>query len=201
MSVLVVATANVQETLGAAAAHRTLETVLERIRAMVEAGVVRRVRQTLLSTKLAHGALAHVHVNWLSPTKIRQMVIGGTRRTLVWDDLNPQQRLSVHDRGVDLTQQSVDAVDRTATTVSYRLGDTWAPALPETEALAGMVAEFAASIRERRAPLTDGEAALRVVSVLAAAGRSLAAGGATVDAGLRPAVPRQDRSETLAVAR
>ena len=46
--------------------------------------------------------MAHVHVNWLSPTKIRQMVIGGTKRTLVWDDLNPQQRLSVYDRGVDI---------------------------------------------------------------------------------------------------
>src|SRR3546814_18862249 len=44
---------------------------------------------------LARGAIAHVHVNWLSPTKIRQMVIGGTKRTLVWDDLNPQQRVSV----------------------------------------------------------------------------------------------------------
>ena len=50
---------------------------------------------------LPGGAIAHVHVNWLSPTKIRQMVIGGSRRTLVWDDLNPQQRLAIYDRGVD----------------------------------------------------------------------------------------------------
>jgi predicted dehydrogenase len=135
-----------------------------------------------LTLPLPGGAMAHVHVNWLSPTKIRQMVIGGTRRTLVWDDVNPQQRLSVYDRGVDLTQQSVDAVDRTATTVSYRLGDTWAPALPETEALAAMVTEFAASIRESRPPLTDGAAALRVVSVLEATARSLAAQGALVAA-------------------
>lgn len=135
-----------------------------------------------LTLPLPGGAMAHVHVNWLSPTKIRQMVIGGTRRTLVWDDVNPQQRLSVYDRGVDLNQQSVDAVDRTATTVSYRLGDTWAPALPETEALAAMVTEYAASIREQRAPRTDGAAALRVVSVLEAASRSLASGGMLMSA-------------------
>ena len=55
-----------------------------------------------LSMPLASGAIAHVTVNWLSPTKIRQMVIGGSKRTLVWDDLNPQQRISIHDRGVDL---------------------------------------------------------------------------------------------------
>ncbi|MBO1739131.1 Gfo/Idh/MocA family protein [Leifsonia sp. TF02-11] len=129
---------------------------------------------------LANGAMAHVHVNWLSPTKIRQMVIGGTKRTLVWDDLNPQQRISVYDRGVDLSLQAVDGVERTAATVSYRLGDTWSPALPEREALGQMAAEFAESIRERRAPRTDGTAGLRVLSVLEAASRSLAGNGAVV---------------------
>jgi predicted dehydrogenase len=127
---------------------------------------------------LANGAIAHVHVNWLSPTKIRQMVIGGTKRTLVWDDLNPQQRLSVYDRGVDLGLQALDGAERNAATVSYRLGDTWSPALPEREALGGMAAEFAASIREQRSPRTDGAAGLRVLSVLEAASRSLEDAGA-----------------------
>jgi predicted dehydrogenase len=134
-----------------------------------------------LSLPLAGGAIAHVHVNWLSPTKIRQMVVGGSKRTLVWDDLNPQQRLSVYDRGVDLVQQSVDSVDRRAASVSYRLGDTWAPALPEREALGQMVAEFAAAVREGRPPATDGDAGLRVLSVLEAAGASLRARGALVE--------------------
>jgi len=130
-----------------------------------------------LTIPLPKGAIVHVHVNWLSPTKIRQVVIGGTTRTLVWDDLNPQQRLSIYDRGVDLTQQSVDGLDAAASAVSYRLGDTWSPALPEREALGAMVAEFAASIREQRAPRTDGEAGIRVLHVLEAASRSLAAQG------------------------
>ncbi len=131
-----------------------------------------------LSLPLEGGAMAHVHVNWLSPTKIRQMVVGGTKRTLVWDDLNPQQRLSVYDRGVDLTQQSTNAADRAAATVSYRLGDTWSPALPEREALSAMATEFADSITSSRAPRTDGRAGLRVLSVLEAATRSLATAGA-----------------------
>jgi predicted dehydrogenase len=119
-----------------------------------------------------------MHVNWLSPTKIRQMIIGGTKRTLVWDDLNPQQRVSVYDRGVDLSLTAVGGADRTASAISYRLGDTWSPALPETEALSSMVAEFADSIRSLRAPRTDGPAAMRVLSVLEAATRSLGDGGA-----------------------
>ncbi|TIC83224.1 Gfo/Idh/MocA family oxidoreductase [Nocardioides sp. GY 10113] len=145
-----------------------------------------------LSLPLGDGVMAHVHVNWLSPTKIRQMVIGGSERTLVWDDLNPQQRLSVYDRGVDLTQQAVDSIDRAGATVSYRLGDTWAPALPEREALASMVAEFAGSIRERRAPLTDGEAGLRVLGVLRACDRSRAAGGTLVSVAAPDPAPLEE---------
>ncbi|HYI33583.1 MAG TPA: Gfo/Idh/MocA family oxidoreductase [Glaciibacter sp.] len=135
-----------------------------------------------LSLPLQHGAMAHVHVNWLSPTKVRHMIIGGTRRTLVWDDLNPQQRLSIYDRGVDLSLalQQLDGADRADAAISYRLGDTWSPALPEREALGAMVTEFAASIREKRAPMTDGEAGLRVLGILEAARTSLARSGAAV---------------------
>jgi predicted dehydrogenase len=131
-----------------------------------------------LTIPLAAGAIAHVHVNWLSPIKIRQMVIGGTKQTLVWDDLNPQQRVSVYDRGVDLHSQSLQGADRTAATISYRLGDTWSPALPEHEALSAMATEFAHSIRQGIPSRTDGRAGMRVLSVLEAAARSLADSGA-----------------------
>lgn len=132
-----------------------------------------------LSFDLPLGGMAHIHVNWLSPTKIRQMVVGGTKRTLVWDDLNPQQRLSVYDRGVQLPPRpSRRAADRKAAAISYRLGDTWSPALPEREALGQMVAEFAAAVREGRPSATSGESALRVLGVLDASTRSLQRGGA-----------------------
>ncbi|WP_168626114.1 Gfo/Idh/MocA family oxidoreductase [Cryobacterium sp. BB307] len=133
-----------------------------------------------LTIPFGKGAIAHVHVNWLSPTKIRNMVIGGTKRTLVWDDLNPQQRLSIYDRGVDIERQSAGTAERTAATVSYRLGDTWSPALPEGEALSLMAAEFGGAIREGRPPLTDGYSGMRVLSVLDAAAVSLRAAGAAV---------------------
>lgn len=133
-----------------------------------------------LTLPLTSGAIAHVHVNWLSPTKIRQMVIGGTKRTLVWDDLNPQQRLSVYDRGVELGKQSAGRSDRRDANISYRLGDTWSPALPEREALSTMAAEFASSIRSGQPSRTDGEAGRRVLAVLEAATRSLAQAGSAV---------------------
>lgn len=131
-----------------------------------------------LTMPLTSGGIAHINVNWLSPTKIRQMVVGGSRRTLVWDDLNPQQRIAIHDRGVDLGTQAADAERRASVTVSYRMGDITVPALPETEALAGMAAEFAAAIDEDRAPRTDGRAGLRVLSVLEAVTASLRSGTA-----------------------
>jgi predicted dehydrogenase len=135
-----------------------------------------------LTLRLTTGAIAHVHVNWLSPVKIRTMVIGGSLRTVVWDDMNPTQRLALYDRGVDREAlEDLDQDDRKQVRISYRTGDMVAPALREQEALRAMMSEFAASILEQRAPATDGRAGLRVMGVLAAAERSLAKDGIFVD--------------------
>jgi predicted dehydrogenase len=134
-----------------------------------------------LSLWLSNGALAHVHVNWLSPTKIRTAVFGGSRRIIVWDDTNPAARLAVHDRGVDTLQAgSVPQAERRQALVSYRTGDTLIPALPEREALMSVMAEFGAAISENRAPLTDAQAGLRVLRMLEAASRSVDSGGARI---------------------
>jgi predicted dehydrogenase len=137
-----------------------------------------------LSIGLSNGSLAHVHVNWLSPTKVRTMLVGGSRRTIVWDDLNPSQRVCVYDRGVDLTHpESLDADARRQALISYRMGDIVVPALPEQEALRAVMAEFSGAIAEERAPLTDGRHGLRVLGLLEAASRSLELDGALVDVG------------------
>ncbi|TCO62685.1 Gfo/Idh/MocA family protein [Actinocrispum wychmicini] len=127
-----------------------------------------------ISVRLSNDAIAHAHVNWLSPTKIRSTIIGGSRRTAVWNDLDPTQPLAVYDRGVDWSD---DPVQRQ---VSYRVGDMVAPALPTGEALRGVMAEFAGAITEKRVPLTDGRSGLRVLAQLEAASASLAAGGVFV---------------------
>jgi predicted dehydrogenase len=134
-----------------------------------------------LTLQLPRGAIAHVHVNWLSPIKVRTTTLGCSNRTLVWDDLNPSQRIAVYDRGVDLADpEGLDADDRRQAIVSYRSGDMVAPALPETEALQGVMAEFAHCIRSGRPSRTDGRSGLRVLDILEAASRSLEFHGSVV---------------------
>ena len=134
-----------------------------------------------LTLPLTGGGIAHAHVNWLSPTKIRTTIIGGSRRMLVWDDLNPSQRLSMYDTGVELARERLGNPEaRRDSIISYRVGDMVAPALAEREALQSVMAELVASIRERRSPLTDGHAGLRVLKTLDAATRSIDKGGMAV---------------------
>jgi predicted dehydrogenase len=134
-----------------------------------------------LSVWLSTGALAHVHVNWLSPTKIRTTVFGGSRRTIVWDDMNPSARLMLHDRGVDrVPAGSLAPDDRRQALISYRVGDIQVPALPEREALRSVLSEFASAIAEHRPPLTDARAGVRVLELLEAASRSADDGGTRI---------------------
>src|SRR5581483_1328525 len=132
-----------------------------------------------LTLKLLDGVLAHVHVNWLSPVKVRTMIIGGSRRNLVWDDLDVRQPVSLFDRGVEIETDDLDEQRRVR--ISYRTGDMVAPALAQVEALHTAVREFVSSIRENRVPLTDGRSGLRVLSVLEAAQESLSRGGEFVE--------------------
>lgn len=135
-----------------------------------------------LNLALDGGALAHLHVNWLSPIKVRTMVVGGSRRTFVWDDLDPGQRVKLYDRGIDLDTSSGPCGNgaELQRRIAYRIGDMTSPALREREALADVVGEFAGAIRQRRRPLTDGWSGLWVLSVLEAAQRSMQSGGVPV---------------------
>ena len=129
-----------------------------------------------LTLPLAGGAVAHAHVNWLSPVKVRTVIIGGSRRMVVWDDLNPTQKLSLYDMGVEV-MPALDEASRREKNISYRIGDVLSPALPVREALDGVVSEFAHSIRERRPPQTDGEAGLRIIRMLESASASMTSNG------------------------
>ncbi len=137
-----------------------------------------------LTIQLTGNAIAHLHMNWLSPTKVRSTLIGGSKLALLWDDLNPIQRVTVFDRGVELADPAeMPEETRRNAFVSYRTGNVFSPALQEREALSNVVQEFAACIRTGRPPLTDGRSGLRVLDILEAASRSMSFHGATV--GLR----------------
>jgi predicted dehydrogenase len=136
-----------------------------------------------LSLQWANGCIAHIHVNWLSPTRIRQMVIGGSKGTMIWDDLKPQQRLGVFDRGDTPSgrEHGLDAGGfRPGAALSQPWGNQRSPLLPEVEPRSLMIESFAAAIRTQAPVPTDGTSALRVLSILEAAAESLAAGGAKI---------------------
>jgi predicted dehydrogenase len=115
------------------------------------------------------GLIAHFHNNWLAPVKIRSLMLGGSKKMVLYDDMEISEKIKVYDRGVEVT--NADSV-RDAL-ISYRLGDMWAPRLDTTEALSRMAREFIASIKDSRAPLTDGQSGLNIVRVLEAAEMSI----------------------------
>ncbi len=115
------------------------------------------------------GLIAHFHNNWLAPVKVRTVMVGGSKKMILYDDMEVSEKVKVYDRGVEVTSTKGvhDAL------VSYRLGDMWAPKLDQTEALRLVAAEFVRAIEERRRPLTDGGSGLNVVRILEAAEMSI----------------------------
>ena len=121
--------------------------------------------------------IAHFHFNWLAPVKIRRTLIAGSRKMILYDDIEPTEKVRIYDKGITTNRVGADREADYQTLVSYRTGDVWAPKLDSTEALRHVVGEFLSSIRERRPPLTDGQAGLRVVRLLEAAQQSIKNGG------------------------
>ena len=113
--------------------------------------------------------IAHVNVNWLSPVKVRTTLIGGLKKMLVWNDLDPDEKIKVYDKGVDI--KSKNGVYKLL--VSYRSGDMWAPHLEQVEALKLMAETSLEYIKTGKSCINDGAAGLRVVRMLEAADRSL----------------------------
>ena len=130
-----------------------------------------------LNLDFGDGLLASFHVNWLSPVKIRSFLVGGSRKGLVYNDLSPDEKIKVYDRGITVSE---DAETRRGVMIGYRTGDVWSPRIEGQEPLQAMVRHFAECIREGKTPLTDGEAGLRVVRILEAAQRSIKAQGGRI---------------------
>ncbi|HEV8588755.1 MAG TPA: Gfo/Idh/MocA family oxidoreductase [Pyrinomonadaceae bacterium] len=124
--------------------------------------------------------IAHFHFNWLAPVKIRRTLIAGARKMILYDDIEPTEKVRVYDKGVTANRVG-DREAEYQTLVSYRTGDVWAPKIDATEALNYVVREFLDSIRSGRKALTDGEAGLRVVRLLEAAQCSIKESGRFVE--------------------
>jgi len=125
------------------------------------------------------GAIAHAHLSWLAPSKLRTMIVIGSQKMVVYDDVQGVEKVKIYDQGVDKLES--DELRR-----SYRAGDIHSPRIPMTEALQVEMRHFIECVRDGKKPRSDGEAGLTVVRVLELAMRSLRSGGARVAYRLDP---------------
>lgn len=126
--------------------------------------------------------IAHIHVNWLAPVKVRRTLVGGSGKMIVYDDLEASEKIKVYDRGITLNgnpQKNGEKVYQML--VGYRTGDMYAPQLDMTEALGRELRQFVECVETNATPVADGHAGLRVVRILEAATQSLAQRGRVVE--------------------
>ncbi|MCA9409474.1 MAG: Gfo/Idh/MocA family oxidoreductase [Candidatus Omnitrophica bacterium] len=110
----------------------------------------------------SNSLIVHINVNWLSPVKVRTTLIGGAKKMLVWDDLETDEKIKVYDRGIKVkNKESVYNLR-----VDYRSGDMWSPHIDPGEALKKELAYFVECVRQKKTPINDGQAGLRVVKML-----------------------------------
>ena len=121
--------------------------------------------------------IAHFHVNWLAPVKVRQTLICGSEKMVVFDDVDMSEKVKVYDKGIIFNETDANLYQRH---VGYRTGDMWAPRLDNIEALLVEAEHFVECIRTGATPQSDGHAGLRVVKILEAATRSMAQNGLPV---------------------
>lgn len=131
-----------------------------------------------LNLDFGGGLIANFHVNWLSPVKLRYTMLGGSRRSLVYNDLETTEKIKVYDRGVDVRGDDPDG--RRERLIDYRTGDVWSPHVSREEPLASVAAQFVECLTTGGRPPSDGQAGLRVVRILDAAQRSMRAQGARI---------------------
>jgi predicted dehydrogenase len=118
-----------------------------------------------VTVELEDDTIAHFHLNWLSPVKLRRTLIGGSRKMVVYDHLDAENQVKIFDKGVELQEDSA----RYKVLVQYRTGDLLVPKVDQTEPLEIACQHFVDCITNGETPITDGEAGLRVVELLEAA--------------------------------
>jgi predicted dehydrogenase len=121
--------------------------------------------------------IAHLHVNWLAPVKIRSTLIGGSRQMIVYDDLSPSEKIRVYDKGVTL---QAGPKRRARALIDYRVGDMYSPYVDKAEPLERVCRGFIHAILTGTVPRSDGRAGLRVVRILEAAQQSIKKEGGRV---------------------
>lgn len=122
--------------------------------------------------------IAHIHVNWLAPVKLRQTLIGGAKKMVVYDDAEMTEKIKIYDKGITLT---TDPENIYQMRVGYRTGDMLCPKLDGAEALKALVEHFARCVEQGEKPITSAESGLRVVRIMEAATESMLRKGECIE--------------------
>lgn len=122
---------------------------------------------------------AHFHINWMSPVKIRRIIMGGSKKMIVFDDLDPAEKIKIYDKGIHFKKANKESMYQNI--IQYRIGDMFAPKIDQTEALKVLVDHLTDCLMRKKRPITDGESGLRVVRILEAADKSIKKGGVKVN--------------------
>ena len=126
--------------------------------------------------KFADGRMAHIHVSWVDPHKIRKVTLVGSDKMATFDDMDASEKIRIYDKGVNVSGSVVDYEQA----IHIRSGDILIPKTPGGEPLRIECLHFLECVEKGKVPRSDGRDGLRVVRVLEAAGRSLRAGGAPI---------------------
>lgn len=130
-----------------------------------------------LSLSFESGQFASVQSSWLEPRKVRQMTIVGTRKMIVYDDIEPTEKLRIYDTRIERPPH-YDSFGEFH--YSYHYGDCFVPYIEQSEPLRQMCRHFVGGISKGQPPLSDGRNGLQVVSILEASSKSLKANGAAI---------------------
>jgi len=122
--------------------------------------------------------VAHFHVNWLAPVKMRQIIVGGSQKMIVYDEMS-MEKVKIYDRGVNKPADCESKI-RSTSQFTYRMGDMTAPKLDDTEALKTECQYILNCITTGKKPINDGEAGLRIVKILEAATISMKQNGSAI---------------------
>ncbi len=123
-----------------------------------------------VTIRFQNGLIGHIHVNWLAPVKLRMTLLAGVKKMIVYNDMEPMEKIKVYDRGIEYLP---DMQNTHLSKFLYRVGDMYSPRLDDVEALTGLAIHFLDCIEHNKKPITDGIAGLRIVRMLEYAEQSL----------------------------
>ncbi len=120
--------------------------------------------------------IAHINVNWLSPVKIRQTILAGSKKMILYNDLELKNKIVIHNKGVNVIKNETSSKNL----VKYKIGGANTPKLKNREALSMAVEDFISSINKKKQPISNGNIALKIVKILESADLSMKQNGKSI---------------------